>query len=166
MTLKLDPPDGRQQRLERAAPGRPSFRSLSPAECRIVLGRNSFGRLGHTLYDHVGIEPMQYIYRDNAIWGRTAPGMKTRVVERNPRVAFQVDEVEGVFRWRSVVVRGEFEMLSAVGPEHRLRDWHRALGIIREAMPETFTDQDPVPFRTILFRIAIATTSGVEAQQG
>jgi uncharacterized protein len=147
------------------APHRPSFRKLSPEECRILLARNHVGRLAHSLFDHVGIVPMAYIYHDNALWGRTGPGVKTRVLERNPRVAFQVDEVEGLFRWRSVVVRGEFAMLSAAGSENRLRAWRDALDSARQLLPETFTERDPVPFRTILFRISITTVSGVEADQ-
>jgi uncharacterized protein len=155
-------------RLDQAATGvpkRPTFRKMSPDECRNVLGRNHFGRVAHALYDHVGVEPMSYVYQDGAIWGRTAAGMKTRVLERNPRVAFQVDEVEALFRWRSVVARGEFEMLSATGSETRLRTWRAALAAARELLPETFTDRDPVPFRTILFRINVATLSGIEAEQ-
>jgi hypothetical protein len=85
--------------------------------------------------------------------------VKTRVLERNPRVAFQVDEVEAMFRWRSVVARGEFEMLSATGSEARLRTWRDALDAAREVLPETFTENDPVPFRTILFRITIVARS-------
>jgi uncharacterized protein len=158
VTLRLDP-HGRTVREN------PTFRKLSPAECRAVLERNRFGRLAHALYDHVGIEPMSYVFRNEAVWGRTAPGMKTRVLERNPRVAFQVDEVEAMFRWRSVVVRGEFEMLSAAGSEGRLRAWREALDAARELLPETFTEQDPVPFRTILFRIQLASVAGVEAAQ-
>jgi uncharacterized protein len=158
MTLRLDPHATMHGR-------EPTFRKLSPEECHAVLERNRFGRLAHALYDHVGIEPMSYVFRNEAVWGRTAPGMKTRVLERNPRVAFQVDEVEAMFRWRSVVVRGEFEMLSAAGSEGRLRAWREALDAARELLPETFTEQDPVPFRTILFRITITTVSGVEAAQ-
>jgi uncharacterized protein len=158
VNLRLDGPNV-------TAPTRPMFRRMSPDECRDMLGRNHFGRLAHALYDHVGIEPMSYVYRDNCIWGRTAAGMKTRVLERNPRVAFQVDEVEAMFRWRSVVARGEFEMLSATGSENRLRTWRAALAAARELLPETFTDLDPVPFRTILFRVNVATLSGIEADQ-
>jgi nitroimidazol reductase NimA-like FMN-containing flavoprotein (pyridoxamine 5'-phosphate oxidase superfamily) len=166
MSLRVEPTPHPPSVLERRSRHQPSFRSLSPGECRAILGRNCFGRLAHALYDHVGIEPLQYVYRENAIWGRTAPGTKTRVVERNPRVAFQVDEVESAFQWRSVVARGEFEILSAVGPEQRLRAWRRGLELVRELVPETFTADDPVPFRTIIFRIAITTASGVQSSQG
>jgi uncharacterized protein len=158
MNLRLEPTSG-------SATVQPAFRKLGPEECRIVLARNHIGRLAHSLFDHVGIEPMAYVYRENALWGRTGPGVKTRVLERNPRVAFQVDEIEGMFRWRSVVARGEFAMLSAAGSENRLRAWREALDAARLLLPETFTERDPVPFRTILFRIAISTVSGVEADQ-
>jgi uncharacterized protein len=158
MSLRLDPPATMH-------PVKPSFRKLSPEECHTILARNHFGRLAHSLFDHVGVEPLTYVYRDNAIWGRTGPGVKTRVLERNPRVVFQVDEVEAMFRWRSVVARGEFDMLSASGSEARLRAWRDALDAVRQVLPETFTENDPVPFRTILFRITITTVSGVEAAQ-
>ena len=81
----------------------PALRTLDHRECELVLARNEVGRLAYTLHDRVNIVPIHYVYEEGWIYGRTEPGGKLVEILRNRRVAFEVDEHEGVFSWSSVV---------------------------------------------------------------
>src|SRR5438093_8310775 len=96
------------QVTEGEASGRstPSFRELSRPECDAILSRNRVGRVAFTFHDRVDVEPIHYVYANGWLHGRTAPGAKIAILRHHPWVAFEVDEVEDLFDWRSVVVHG------------------------------------------------------------
>lgn len=88
-------------------PERPTFRELTRAEAEAVLARNHVGRLAFVDEErHVDITPIHYVFAHGMVHGRTAAGTKLSAVAHRPWVAFETDEVEAAFRWRSVVVRG------------------------------------------------------------
>lgn len=141
----------------------PVIRELTRAEIDQILARNHVGRIAFSFRDRVDIEPIHYVYHDGWIYGRTQPGTKLTIVQHNYWVAFEVDEIgpsEDLFHWRSVVIRGGFYILHDEGTEQS--DALRALAIeqIRRLTPDAFTDNDPVPFRNILFRIAVQEAEG------
>ena len=143
--------------------GLPRFRELDRAECEAVLARNQVGRIAYSFRDRVDIEPLHYAYADGWIYARTAPGAKLMTLAHNRWAAFQVDEVVGLFEWRSVVVHGAvYPVRSAeAGGDPALFD--RALAALRGVIPDSLTDADPVPFRTELFRIHADEVTGREA---
>jgi nitroimidazol reductase NimA-like FMN-containing flavoprotein (pyridoxamine 5'-phosphate oxidase superfamily) len=138
----------------------PNIRELSRAEIDEVLARNHVGRIAYSFRDRVDIEPIHYVYHDGWIYGRTQPGTKLTVVQHNYWVAFEVDEVEDIFGWRSVVVRGGFYILIDEGTAQSRELREQAIEQIRRLTPEAFTDADPVPFRDIVFRIAVQEVEG------
>lgn len=144
----------------------PEFRVLSHEETAAILRRNHVGRVAYTYRDRVDIQPIHYVFSGGWIYGRTAPGTKLSAIRHNYWVAFEVDEVDGIFAWRSVVVHGGFYLLSSEGPAEERATWHRAVDLIRRVVPETFADDDPVPFRNVIFRIAVQEASGREARPG
>lgn len=144
-----------------SAAERPRFRALDRAEIEAVLTRNHVGRIAYARGNRIDVEPIHYVYRGGWIYGRTSYGAKLEATGENwwP-VAFEVDEVEDLFRWRSVVVHGGFYTLPPEGPgEER----ERAVEALRTLLPETLTPDDPVPFRDVLFRIAVQEVTGREA---
>jgi nitroimidazol reductase NimA-like FMN-containing flavoprotein (pyridoxamine 5'-phosphate oxidase superfamily) len=138
----------------------PNIRELSRAEIDEVLARNHVGRIAYSFRDRVDIEPIHYVYHDGWIYGRTQLGTKLTVVQHNYWVAFEVDEVEDIFGWRSVVVRGGFYILIDEGTAQSRELREQAIEQIRRLTPEAFTDADPVPFRDIVFRIAVQEVEG------
>ena len=143
---------------------RPDIRKLEDAECEAILARNHVGRLAYSRRNRIDIEPVHYVYADGWIVGRTSKGTKIEMTGYSwwP-VAFEVDEVEELFRWRSVVVHGGFYTIPYHGTEREVEEWKQGVDLLRELIPETFTADDPVPFRTILFRIAVQEKKGREA---
>ena len=93
------------------------------------------------------------MYADGVLYARTSAGHKLRTLERHRWVAFEVDEVEGLFDWRSVVVRGGVYPVEPGETPHARATYQRTVARLRELVPALFTDEDPAPHRTALFRI-------------
>jgi len=133
----------------------PRFRDLDPAECTALLARHNVGRMAFARKDRVDIEPIHYVFDDQWLYGRTQPGTKLEMLTHNRWVAFEVDEVEALFDWRSVVVKGGFYLLRADGSAHERKIYDNGVAILRRLVPETLTPRDPLPERAIVFRIHV-----------
>ncbi len=131
------------------------FRDLSDTECRELLARNNIGRIAYQTRDHVNVLPLGYVYHGEWLACRTQEGSKVSVLRHSPYVAFEVDEVEGLFDWKSVVVQGSWyeEDLPTEGREE-------TLAALRSVAPTVLTPDDPTPFRDVLFRIHIREITG------
>ena len=147
-------------------PAAPEFRALSKVECEKVLSRNHVARLAFSFHDRVDIEPVHYVYEGGWMFGRTSPGSKLETLAHSHWIAAEVDEIDGIFDWRSVVIRGAFYTGSPEGPEVEAEAWARGTELLRTLLPETGTAADPVPFRTIIFRVQVEETTGREATSG
>lgn len=131
----------------------PEIRDLSREECEAVLLRNVVGRVAFAFDRRVEILPIHYVYEDGWLYGRTSPGSKIDMWRHSQWVAFEVDEVRAFFDWTSVVVHGGLYLLRPDGPEMEASAWEQAVVLLRRIVPETGSLHDPVPHRTIVFRI-------------
>jgi uncharacterized protein len=143
---------------------RPRVRELTRDECLALLDRNRVGRLAYVHHGHVGIAPLHYVHHDGWIYGRTAPGEKLVALRHHPWVAFEVDEIDGTFDWRSVVVRGAFYVLNRGGPMADRARWEQAAALLRELVPGALTPADPVAWRDVVFRIHVGELTGRAAR--
>ena len=140
----------------------PGFRDLTSDESRAILERHNVGRIAFSFHDRVDIQPIHYLFKDNWLYGRTSRGSKFATLAHNPWCAFEVDEIRGMFDWDSVVVKGHLELLD---PELGSQDaYARGLELMRNIVPETFSDGDPVPHRSILFRVHASEVTGRSAR--
>jgi hypothetical protein len=143
------------------------IRKLDPEEIAAVLRRNHVGRIGYTRRGKLDIQPVLYVYEEGWIYGRTSYGTKYETIARTAYqwwpVVFEVDEVDDLFRWRSVLVRGGFYVLSRDAGEEERERWARGLELVRRLDPAALGKDDVVPFRTVLFRIAVQEASGRES---
>ncbi|HEY0017567.1 MAG TPA: pyridoxamine 5'-phosphate oxidase family protein [Longimicrobium sp.] len=145
----------------------PRIRALNREECEQILARNHVGRIAYSLKNHVDIEPLHYVFDGEWLYGRTSPGAKLAATgEQWWPVAFEVDEVEGLFQWRSVVVHGGFYVIHEGGAEWQEAARAKGVELLRALVPETLAPDDPAPHRTVLFRIATQEMSGREATPG
>ncbi len=152
----------RPQEQQAAADGTPAFRALSRDEMEQILARNHFGRLAYSLHDRVDIEPISYVYDGGWLYGRTSHGTKLSVLEHHRWVAFEVDEIQSAFEWRSVVVKGAFYIVEADTPESRDPAYTHGVALLRALVPKTLTARDPTPFRSSVFRIHLDEITGRE----
>ena len=140
------------------APGAPTFRELTREECNELLARNHVGRIAFSYHDHVDIEPINFVYEDGWIYGRTSDGTKLRTLAHNRWLAFEADEISALFDWKSVVVKGALYILEADGPRSEAHD--HAIEVMRRVHAEVFTPDDPAPHRTVVFRIHADQVTG------
>jgi nitroimidazol reductase NimA-like FMN-containing flavoprotein (pyridoxamine 5'-phosphate oxidase superfamily) len=138
----------------------PRFYVLDSVESLDVVERNHVGRLAFARGAIVEIQPVHYVMQGNWIFGRTSAGEKLTTLEHNWSVAFEVDEIDAMFDWRSVVIHGGFYILSPNGSPADVARWQTAVEALRTFIPETLTDADPVPFRNVLFGISVQKVSG------
>jgi nitroimidazol reductase NimA-like FMN-containing flavoprotein (pyridoxamine 5'-phosphate oxidase superfamily) len=148
-------------------PTRPQIRTLGHDQCVAILARNHVGRIAYAWQNQVDIEPLHYVYHDGWLYGRTSQGAKLQATGTTwAPVAFEVDEVEELFRWRSVVVHGGFYTVAGDGVELHADEWRQGVELLRTLIPETFTGDDPAAFRTVVFRLAVQEVTGREAVPG
>jgi len=138
----------------------PKFRALDTGESREILSRNHVGRIAYSFHDRVDVEPIHYVYDRGWVYGRTSPGTKLATLSHHRWVAFEVDEVEGPFDWRSVVAHGAVYLLTASDSHTSPEEFQEALSLLRRFVPTTLTDDDPTPFRTVLFRLSVSEITG------
>jgi hypothetical protein len=143
---------------------KPSFRVLTKAECEAMLARHHVGRLAYTFHDRVDVQPIGYVYSRGALVFRTAPGSKLQTLAQYPWVALEIDEVEGPFDWRSVVVYGTAYVLHAKGSDAEVRAYRAAVSSLRRLVPGTFRKSDPVPFRSVVVKLYVDRVAGRTAR--
>ncbi|MFI5233807.1 MAG: pyridoxamine 5'-phosphate oxidase family protein [Gemmatimonadales bacterium] len=141
-----------------APSGAPAFRELTRGECDALLARNHVGRVAFSYHDHVDIEPINYVYEDGWIYGRTGDGTKLRTLAHNRWLAFETDEVSALFDWQSVVVKGALYILEPGGPRSNAHD--HAIDVMRRVNAALLTADDPAPERTVIFRIHADQVTG------
>ncbi len=109
----------------------PRIRTLDLRECEELLAAHHVGRLAFSYRDKVDIEPIHYVYSEGWIYGRTGEGTKLRTLAHNRWVAFEIDEVDGLFDWRSVVVKGALYLLAPSADE----TWTYAVSLLQRVVP-------------------------------
>ena len=144
----------------------PRIRVLTATECERLLARNTVGRIAFTFHDRVDIQPIHYVHEAGWLYGRTSEGAKLATLAHNQWMAFEVDEVRGTFDWASVVVHGSFHRIDPDGSPSEQAAAVHAVELLRAIVPETFEADDPVAFRSVLFRIYVGTISGRVATPG
>ncbi len=94
---------------------------MSQEEMARLLGRGWHGHLGCARDGHPYVVPMSYAYDQGDIYFFTTEGTKTEFISANHEICFQVEEVESVERWQSVMLTGRAELLTdAAEVEHAM----------------------------------------------
>lgn len=53
--------------------------------------------------------PITYAYDGESLLGHSADGLKLRMMRRNPVVCVEIDHMDDLANWRSVIAQGRFE---------------------------------------------------------
>ncbi|QHS58151.1 pyridoxamine 5'-phosphate oxidase family protein [Chitinophaga agri] len=83
--------------------------SLSQQEMEQLLLRNVTGRIGCRDGDRIYIVPVSYVYHDKSIIAHSTEGLKIKMMRKTPDVCFEVDEIQDMANWQSVIGTGRFE---------------------------------------------------------
>jgi nitroimidazol reductase NimA-like FMN-containing flavoprotein (pyridoxamine 5'-phosphate oxidase superfamily) len=86
-----------------------------------VLRSEVVGHLGCFADGKVYVTPITYVYDGESVYGHAAEGMKLRMLRANPQVCVQVERVENLANWVSVIVWGAFEELTGDAEKEGMR---------------------------------------------
>ncbi len=84
---------------------------LSSEEIENLLYNQVTGRIGCHDKDIVYVVPISYAYDGKYIYCHSYEGKKMKIMRKNPRICFQVDEMKDMGNWKSVIAWGDFEEL-------------------------------------------------------
>ncbi len=84
---------------------------LSNTQIDQVLSAQYVGRIGCCTSEKMYVVPVTYVYHEGYIYAHSKEGMKIKMMRKNPNICFQVDVMENMTNWRSVILWGEYEEL-------------------------------------------------------
>ena len=84
-----------------------------------VLYSQVIGRIACYADDKAYIVPVTYAYDGKYLYANSREGMKITMMRKNPEVCFEVDIVENMANWRSVVMWGKYEELKTESDRQR-----------------------------------------------
>lgn len=86
--------------------------NLESEEIQQLFQSARVARLGCVANGDPYVVPINYEFRDGAIYGHSLPGLKISALRENPRACVQVDQIDTDLRWRSALAFGNYEELT------------------------------------------------------
>ena len=136
---------------------------LNQTQIEQVLREELIGRLGCHAEGQTYVVPITYAYDDGSVYGHSGDGRKIRMLRENPAVCFEVDHLDDMRNWRSVIAQGTFEELHGAAAE-------RAMRLLVERVSPLATSETGRPTvgghggaagtAAVIFRIALGECSG------
>jgi uncharacterized protein len=83
--------------------------SLNSAQIDQLLFENIVGRIGCSDEGKVYVVPTNYVFDGKSIIAHALPGVKIMMMRNNPEVCFEVDEVQDLLHWKSVIAWGTYQ---------------------------------------------------------
>jgi uncharacterized protein len=91
--------------------------TLTDAQIDNILLSQMIGRIGCCADNKMYVVPVSYVFHDGYIYAHSKEGLKLEIMRKNPDVCFQVDAIENMANWRSVIVWGTYEEIKDVGEQ-------------------------------------------------
>lgn len=86
-------------------------REMDDKEINDVLMRMGYGHLACSVNDQPYLVPIHYAYASPIFYVYTTEGKKSEIIDENPKVCLQVEDVKDNKHWKSVIVTGRAERL-------------------------------------------------------
>ncbi|MBL7872549.1 MAG: pyridoxamine 5'-phosphate oxidase family protein [Cyclobacteriaceae bacterium] len=139
--------------------------TLTKTQIDQVLDSQVLGRIGCYADGRVFVVPITYVYDGDFIYAHSKEGMKINMMRNHPKVCFEVDVVEDMANWRSVILWGEYEEL-----EGKLSQ-EKGMNVIMEKLVPLISSQSfryydnhsikpKTQPKSIVFRIKITERTG------
>jgi uncharacterized protein len=93
---------------------------LPASEVDRLLQSELIARIGCHVEGRTYVVPVTYAYSDGALVGHSLAGLKLDMLRQNPKVCIEIDRVDDLANWRSVVAWGQFEELKGEEAERAL----------------------------------------------
>lgn len=88
------------------------FGALNKNEIEDVLSQQIIGRIGCHADGITYIVPISYAYDGKCIYARTYEGLKVDLMRKNPSICFQVDIMDNMANWKSVIAWGKYKEIT------------------------------------------------------
>ena len=85
--------------------------TLSSSEIEDLLGTELVARLGCHAEGRTYVVPVTYAYDGEGLLVQSVDGLKVRMMLQNPSVCVEIDHIDNLANWRSVIAWGRFEKL-------------------------------------------------------
>jgi hypothetical protein len=142
---------------------------LTATEIEDLLRGQFTGRIGCHADGRTYVVPIGYAYDGRFVYCHSPEGLKLQMMRKNPAVCFEVDRIENIGNWRSVIATGRFEELrgrEAIAAMEVLIARFAAIGRVLEPHPSyvlrasqtesPLADGRPV----VLYRIRLVEKTG------
>lgn len=132
-----------------------------------LLRSETLGRIGCYAEGRVYIVPVTYAYDGFAIYVHSFEGRKIRMMRENPNVCFEVEQVDNLANWRSVITYGRFEELTgedaARGMERLMEHFLPHMSGLSETMLPEHVTSAVLPHgshQAVIYRITVDEKAG------
>jgi len=98
---------------------------LTGSQIEDLLRTEVIARIGCISDGRVYVVPVTYVYDGTYIWGHAMDGAKLKAMRADPNVCIEVEHVDDLSNWRSVIAQGTFE-------ECRGADWDAGMALLVE----------------------------------
>ncbi len=143
------------------------FGKLSRKEIEEVLASQIVGRIGCHADSRTYIVPISYVYDGEFIFAHTDEGLKIQIMRSNADVCFEVDVLENMANWKSVIAWGIFEEIDndhernlAIQKLCKRRFPALASKTVQFSPQWPFPPNEPSGVKGIFFRIRLYEKSG------
>lgn len=141
---------------------------LTDAQIEQVLRAECIGRIGCSDGRKIYVVPVTFVYHDGCIYAHSREGEKIRMMRKNPNVCFQLDAMDSMTNWRSVIVWGKYEELSSDSEREagmkimtdRLAPFHTSETVGPSKDPLRLPDVIEKSLKPVAYRIRIAEKTG------
>ena len=140
--------------------------TLTKGQCQRILIASMIGRIGCHSEGKTYVIPITYVFDGGYIYAHSKEGLKIMMMRKNPDVCFQVDQIDNLSNWRSVIAWGKFEELtSSEEQEFALRILINTLHAFHTGdavkPPPSSGDMNPnKEKKPVIYRISIEEISG------
>ncbi len=141
--------------------------SLVTAEIDEILRTERLGRIGCYSNGKVYVVPTTFAYDGKYIYGHSREGQKIEMMRKNPKICFEVDSMEDMANWQSVIVQGVYQELMGSAGEEALKLFMEKLesntaddrNISSHGMVQFHHDEQSV-IKTVVYRIMVLEKTG------
>lgn len=141
--------------------------TLNDKQMDTLLQSQFTGRIGCHARDRTYVVPVTYVYDNGVIICHSREGLKLQMMRENPEVCFQVDNLQGMANWQSVIAWGRFEELKGEEAKEaieKLIERLKPFTVSETAHPlepgESHDRRETTGFTAVLYRIRIREKTG------
>lgn len=132
---------------------------LNTQQIEDVLHGEVIARIGCLHDGRVYVVPVTYVYDGTHVWGHSMDGAKLTAMRAHPQVCVEVEHVDDLSNWRSVIAWGTFEECTG-------EDWRAGMALLVERIMPLLTfpphaRPDPQGPKTgVVYRIRLTSKTG------